>query len=104
VLRRCRDVSACRYISYVPPSSLDLANQALDNLAFITRKRLGRNTNLEHSRFSLLLGNSQLFLLYDEILILKGEGDEEPSFAMNGLLETSMAVVSKYMKQLSYPY
>jgi hypothetical protein len=45
-----------------------------------------------------------LFLLYDEILILKGEGDEEPSFAMNGLLETSMAVVSKHMKQLNYPH
>jgi hypothetical protein len=73
------------------------ADKASDNLAFIVKRRLGRDTVLEHSNFSLLLGNSHLFLVYGEILILKGGYDEEPCFAMNGLLEKSMEVISSYV-------
>jgi hypothetical protein len=45
-----------------------------------------------------------MFLLYDEILILKGDRNEEPCFAMDGLLEESMLVISKGMKQLDHPH
>jgi hypothetical protein len=73
------------------------ADQASDNLAFIFKRRFGRDTVLEHSKFSLLLGNSHLFLVYGETLILKGNYDDELCFAMNGLLEKSMQVISSYV-------
>jgi hypothetical protein len=104
MLRRCTDRTACRCVSAVSMKSLNFADESSDNLAFIAKTRLGRNTVLEQSKFSLLLGDCQMFLLYDDILILKGNGSEEPCFAMDGLLEESMSLISKRMKQLDYPH
>jgi hypothetical protein len=104
MLRRCTNCTACRCVSAVFMKSLNFADEFADNLAFIATTRLRRSTVLEQSKFSLLLGDCQMFLLYDEILILKGDRNKEPCFAMDGLLEESMSVTSKRMKQLHYPH
>jgi hypothetical protein len=72
------------------------AKQALDNLAFIAKKRLGRDAVLEHSKFSFLLGNCEMFLVYGEILVIKGDRGDEPCLAMHGLLDQSMEIISSY--------
>jgi hypothetical protein len=75
-----------------------------DNLAFIATSRLGRDTTLDHFKFSLLLGGGRLYLMYGESLILKGTSDGDPGNAVIGLFEQSMDVIEDCMENANYTW
>jgi hypothetical protein len=59
---------------------------------------VGFDAVLDHSKISLILGDSELHLVYDRKLVLKGsDEDSGESYGLLGLFEVSRIEVEKYI-------
>jgi hypothetical protein len=85
-----------------------LANRRAGNLTFILPRHVGLDVVLDYSKIAFVVGernewDSQVYLLYDDDLVLKGDPDsiydDDVSYGLFGLFQASKKAVGDYMRR-----
>lgn len=85
-----------------------LANRHSGNLTFILPRHVGLDIVLDHSKIAFVVGeqdgwDSQLYLLYDGKLVLKGDYDDNcdgESYGLFALFQASKMAARDYMERM----